>query len=293
MLFLLAYCTHAVLFAAPVVGTTMVLPKVVTAGIPTSIRITAQITDSLLIPASIQLVRRGSATSSPTTIASMTDDGLNGDVTPNDGIYTAQLNLLEVQSGTIGFQVSAAFRGFLTRSTSPVQWITVVPLLTGITDYSNMFYQFSYPSVYNLHISSLVVQPQLNNHGVDLFGLTSLDLAHSSSDAVSLISVESTPNWGNELPTTALTRVYNALSQERLPGDTLEKITIAGYPAVYAFFPWFARSDGARLGTREIIIPTQQRIYDIQMLWSESASNSLSSPVHKDFETIFNSFHIF
>jgi hypothetical protein len=99
----------------PNVGTPIAIPSVITANTPTVVTVTAQITDSTLIPGSVNLLRLGATGTQPTILGVMHDDGLNGDVKAGDQIYTLQVVFTEPTTGHIQTQVSAAFKGILRR----------------------------------------------------------------------------------------------------------------------------------------------------------------------------------
>jgi hypothetical protein len=112
--------------AAPPIGPTSVAPSIITANVPTAVTITALITDQSLIASSVNLLRLGSNSSTPTVIATLRDDGIAGDALANDGVFSRTHTFTE-RAGTIPLQVSAAFRGHLTRSFSPVISVQVRP----------------------------------------------------------------------------------------------------------------------------------------------------------------------
>jgi hypothetical protein len=74
----------------------------------------ATIADPAGVPNSVIVQRIDAAGRVVGTLATMADDGTNGDVT-GDGIYSAHASVYELAPGTVRLRVSAAFQGRLTR----------------------------------------------------------------------------------------------------------------------------------------------------------------------------------
>ncbi|MCC6396714.1 MAG: PEP-CTERM sorting domain-containing protein [Bacteroidetes bacterium] len=111
----------------PPVSAPTATPNIVTVATPTPVLFTVSIPEPTLNPASVNLLRVNLDGSS-TVIAQMLDNGQNGDEKSGDKVFTARLTLNEVQPGTLGFQVSAAFRGVIRRSLSDVlQFAALAP----------------------------------------------------------------------------------------------------------------------------------------------------------------------
>jgi hypothetical protein len=102
------------------------------AGIATAATFTATISDTTVIPGSVNLVRVDSS-GRATVVGTMHDDGLNGDATAGDHIYSLALSIFEQTTGTVNYKISAAFPGSLTRSQSGLIPITISGISTGIT----------------------------------------------------------------------------------------------------------------------------------------------------------------
>ena len=117
---------------AGTIGTTAVVPTTMSAGVGTAITVTAAISDPNVIAASVNLQQLDSA-GRATVLASMYDDGTNGDVTAGDGIFTIQTNVFQPNPGSLTLRVSAGFKGSLLRAFSPVMTVTVVGTGTGIS----------------------------------------------------------------------------------------------------------------------------------------------------------------
>ena len=115
--------------AAPSIGTPNVTPATLT--VNQSIRVTAScqiITspgDPELIPGGVNLVRLTAAGIAAKTIGEMHDDGLDGDPTAGDGIYTVQFTDKEPTPGQFELQCTAAFKGLLQRVRSAATVVTV------------------------------------------------------------------------------------------------------------------------------------------------------------------------
>ncbi len=106
------------LFGAPAIGMVRASPMTAVIGTPTPITVTASITDPTLTPASVNLIQlNGDGTS--TILGAMHDDGLNGDASAGDLVFTAVVTLSSASAAQIQLEVSAAFRGDLLRVKSP------------------------------------------------------------------------------------------------------------------------------------------------------------------------------
>ena len=102
------------------------------AGSATPVTFTATIADGTVIPGSVDLLKIDSA-GRATIVGTMQDDGLNGDATANDHIFSLRFNLFEQNAGTVNYRISAAFLGSLVRTQSPPIPITISGVSTGIT----------------------------------------------------------------------------------------------------------------------------------------------------------------
>ncbi len=103
---------------APVLGAVSVSPRTVVIGTPTLVTVKASITDSTLIPGSVNLLQVG-ANGVTGILGQMHDDGVNGDRAAADGIFTLITSLSSPAVSQVQLQVSAAFRGVLQRSRWP------------------------------------------------------------------------------------------------------------------------------------------------------------------------------
>jgi hypothetical protein len=108
----------------PTVGAATATPALITVNTPTTVTVTVQITDSRLLPNGVNLLRLNSNGSS-TILGVMHDDGLNGDATGNDKTLSLNVNFDEAATGQVQLQISAAFKGQLKRTISPVSFIEV------------------------------------------------------------------------------------------------------------------------------------------------------------------------
>jgi hypothetical protein len=93
----------------PTIGVTTVTPETLSVGQPTTVTITAAITDRTLIERSVSLLRLGPH-GKPVHRWRMYDDGRDGDAAPDDRTFSRTIVLSEAAPGTVVFQVSAAFR---------------------------------------------------------------------------------------------------------------------------------------------------------------------------------------
>ena len=97
------------------VGTASADPTYVVVSTPTVITVTVSIPGSALIPNSVNLLRLGAPGSQPIVLGLLHDDGMNGDAVAGDHVFTIQVPFTEPSVGQITLQISAAFKGQLTR----------------------------------------------------------------------------------------------------------------------------------------------------------------------------------
>lgn len=90
------------------VGFTKVLPKFIVANTPSELVATSVITNPNVIPSSVSL-ERINEDGSVTVLGTLHDDGLNGDLSFSDHIYTLVTILNEGEAQELKFQVSAEF----------------------------------------------------------------------------------------------------------------------------------------------------------------------------------------
>jgi hypothetical protein len=100
--------------AAPVIGQTTVSANTFFVGSTPQITVTSIITDSSVIPASVVL-QRINADGSLTNIGVLHDDGLNGDVSFGDRLYSLRFPMSSTAPAAFRFRVSAAFKGQVQR----------------------------------------------------------------------------------------------------------------------------------------------------------------------------------
>ena len=117
--------------AAPSINAPRVQPASVTVNQATPVTASCQVNtssaDPALLPGGVNLVRLTAAGAAVSVVGVMHDDGLNGDVKAEDGIYTLQFTANETAAGQFGLQCTAAFKGLLQRVKSPIIPVTVVP----------------------------------------------------------------------------------------------------------------------------------------------------------------------
>lgn len=104
-------------FGAPLVGPTAPSTSGVPVGTATTVLVTSSITDPTIIPESVVL-QRINANGSVTTLGTLRDDGLNGDVSFGDKVFSLRITVQEAAPTELRYRVSAAFRGVLRRSLS-------------------------------------------------------------------------------------------------------------------------------------------------------------------------------
>ena len=123
------------LSAAPAVTSVAASPSSIPAGAATSVTVTAIVTDSSLIPGSINLQRRDSGGTLIAILGTLHDDGLNGDLVAGDKTFTLQVSFNEAAPGTVFLKVSAAFSGLPVRGQSANLPLTITsgPVLVDTT----------------------------------------------------------------------------------------------------------------------------------------------------------------
>lgn len=99
-------------------GTVSVDPPSMVVGSQQPVIINLQNTDPDLIKSSVNLLEIP-ASGQAIIVGQLNDNGVNGDLTANDGIYTTTVNLSSFPVGTVTFRLSAAFAGALARVQSP------------------------------------------------------------------------------------------------------------------------------------------------------------------------------
>lgn len=124
----LASTTHTI-------GAVTASPNIIAVNTSTNVTVSAVITDPAVIPASVNLLRLGATGTQPTIVGQMQGNG--------NGTYSIQVPLDPTAPGQINFEVSAAFRGQLTRVISNVIsvaiWKTSTDSSTGLTIYTPDF----------------------------------------------------------------------------------------------------------------------------------------------------------
>jgi|GEM_PF-5965754 len=110
------------------IGPASATPATLRVATPTQVTVTAKISDPSVVKTSVNLLRINTS-GNPTILGQMKDDGANGDLSPNDHIYTLRIVVNELTPGTLLLQVSAAFRGLLRRATSPSMPLHIQGLL--------------------------------------------------------------------------------------------------------------------------------------------------------------------
>ena len=103
--------------AAPVVGVTEATPLAVPVGASTSVLVTSRILDAAVIPESVTL-QNVAPDGTVTNVGILHDDGLNGDVSFGDKLFSLRITVQQSSPVELQYRVSAAFRGVLRRVNS-------------------------------------------------------------------------------------------------------------------------------------------------------------------------------
>ena len=99
--------------AAPGVGAVQLAPTSIAAGVQTTVRVTAVISDPTVLPSSVNLQRLNDAGAPVAILGTLRDDGVNGDAVAGDQIYT--LDFVVNETAPLRLRVSAGFKGMLRR----------------------------------------------------------------------------------------------------------------------------------------------------------------------------------
>jgi hypothetical protein len=114
------------------VGSPSVTPVAVYVQEPTLIRVVSRVAaDPALIANSVTLLRLNASGQGGANLGRMYDDGSHGDATAGDGIFTAEVSVVEPSTGTVAFAVTAAYRGQLLRVRSSPG---LLPVVTRVSD---------------------------------------------------------------------------------------------------------------------------------------------------------------
>ena len=106
-------------------ATAAATPTSIPGGQPTEVTVTIQLTDPQLIPESVNLQRVDASGKALAVLGTLNDQGLNGDVTPGDQVFTIRQTFTEVTPTAILLRVSWAVRGGLGRAASNILHIEV------------------------------------------------------------------------------------------------------------------------------------------------------------------------
>lgn len=124
VLLLLAFGGGRIATAATI-GPTSASPSSITVNIQSTIVFTAQITDPTVLPDGVNLLKTDASGRTLLTVGRMYDDGSNGDVVAGDNVFSRSVAIIETAAGSVYYRVSAAFKGVLLRTLSPLIPISV------------------------------------------------------------------------------------------------------------------------------------------------------------------------
>jgi hypothetical protein len=116
------------LSATPSIGAVSATPAYGVINTPTTIVVTAQISDPSLIPTGVNLLRVDSSGKTLATVGVMHDDGTSGDATAGDKTFSLAATVNESSVGPIYYRVSAAFKGVMQRAISTSVTVTMDPI---------------------------------------------------------------------------------------------------------------------------------------------------------------------
>jgi hypothetical protein len=112
--------------AASVIGQTNVSISTFVVGATPQIVVTSTISDPTLIPTSVTL-QRLNANGTVTTVGTLHDDGLDGDVSFGDRVFTLRFPLSADAPTEFRFRVSASFKGQIKRAQSEIIYVNAQP----------------------------------------------------------------------------------------------------------------------------------------------------------------------
>lgn len=112
---------------AGTLGSPTLTPQTVRAGTPATATFTISITDPNYTAGSANVQRLNADGSIAAVVGTLRDDGLGGDATANDKVFTLSWTVNEAAAGTVRYQASAAFKRELKRTFSTPLAITVQP----------------------------------------------------------------------------------------------------------------------------------------------------------------------
>ncbi len=110
-------------FQAPTVTISPAMPSTIYVNSTTTVTITAQITDSLVIPNGVNLIQIDPVTGSQTVV---------GALSPNGQTFAITIQPATAGPALFSYQVSAAFKGLLRRSLSLPITVAVAPVGTAL-----------------------------------------------------------------------------------------------------------------------------------------------------------------
>lgn len=125
----LALLGAAPALAASVIGQTTVSTSTFVVGASPQITVTSTISDPNLIPASVTLQRLNSD-GTVANLGVLHDDGLNGDVSFGDRVFSLRFPLSASTPTQFRFRVSAAFKGQIKRAFSEIIYVYAQPSTT-------------------------------------------------------------------------------------------------------------------------------------------------------------------
>jgi len=162
----------------PAIGPVSATPTSITVNMPTAVTVTVQITDSSIIPNSVNLLRLGATGTQPTILGVMQSAG--------NGAYSLEHVFNETSAGQIQLQVSAAFRGLLKRILSQAILLPVFGTFTDPTTNITITFPPVGPQV------QIVPQP-LTNGAISALNLDLFDSSQQAMISVAGIAVYDNP----------------------------------------------------------------------------------------------------
>jgi hypothetical protein len=122
-----------VVLAALAIDAVSAVPGSAPVGVATPVVVTATILEPSVLPDGVNLQRLDALGRMVAVLGTLHDDGLAGDATAGDRIFSHRITVFETAPGPLRLRVSAAFRGSLLRALSPPLTVNITGTATGIT----------------------------------------------------------------------------------------------------------------------------------------------------------------
>lgn len=160
---------------------------------------------------------------------------------------------------------------------------------TGELEYANFLYSFRYPNDFSVYTAGVVSEHRINGAGRDMYGWSQISFQTSRSNAN--ISISSVPNFKHWTTSEALAEQKAILQTAVIrPDDSLQEIRTPAGTGLQLFLPDYDAGEHFRTGTNKVVIPTQNYIFELTLMWYDEAGNATSNADQRTFAAILQSF---